>query len=101
MTDTIPEMYLAEAVRRLNENDMYVCYLPSDHTAKVVARTLKELGWTLPIDEQRMAKARKVAAAVCEAVSMTGIAADIRTDNPAAFYRLPAIQAAYNALGED
>jgi len=65
MTD-IPEMYLAEAVRRLNaeytaqglaQTLVWNSRTPATHA---LALTLQELGWTPPIDEARMDKARKV-----------------------------------------
>lgn len=102
----IPEMYLAEAVRRLNAEWGHPGYYKLDKAhfreVRVLARTLQELGWTPPIDEARMAKARKVAAAVLEGWGVPKTAEYIRNDSghmENADYA--AIQAAYDALGED
>jgi hypothetical protein len=83
MTD-IPEMYLAEAVRRLNASGYY--YDRVDHAPIVFARALQELGWTPPIDEARMAKAEKVVSAIGRLICPT---------------RSASVKAAYDALGED
>ena len=84
----IPEMYLAEARRRAPQFSFV------GQVVQILARTLQELGWTPPIDEARMAKARKVTAAVFEATDMDGAARGVLTV-------LRAFQAAYDALGED
>lgn len=94
----IPEMYLAEAVRRLDSN--LDSKWRGTTAAYTLASTLQELGWTPPIDEARMAKARKVTAAVFRGVSFTN-GAD-RIEQYSEFdEELAAIQAAYDALGED
>lgn len=101
MTD-IPEMYLFEAVRRFKENMPGHCWGYSDNEIQVLARTLQELGWTPPIDEARMAKARKVAAAVCVAVSEIGVSNALESGSEnRIMYGRAALQAAYDALGED
>lgn len=87
MTD-IPEMYLAEAVRRLNAEADTVPYNDQDYylpSIKAFARTLQELGWTPPIDEARMAKAR----------------ATYKASQDALLTRGDPVRAIYDALGED
>jgi len=100
MTD-IPEVYFAEALRRLNDRQLQ-CFNRKNHSSQILASTLQELGWTPPIDEARMAKARKVAAAVMEATLCPSHADDIRKnkEHPDSYGEF-AIQAAYKALGED
>lgn len=99
MTD-IPEMYLAEAVRRLNLEFGKNHYTPDDtplREVRVLADTLQELGWKPPVDEARMVKARKAAAAVFEAANMPERAAECRsgvTTPPRSVW------AVYDALGE-
>ncbi len=107
MTD-IPEMYLAEAVRRLNaeyaaqglaQTLVWNSRTPATHA---LALTLQELGWTPPIDEARMAKARKVAAALAGAWGFSGSKRAFL--EPARILNADdreALQAAYDALGED
>jgi hypothetical protein len=94
----IPEMYLAEAVRRLNaagkgiwtKNDYTHCYVIT------LARTLQELGWTPPVDEARMAKARKALGAAFDALGQRDAAYAVRVQDDHI-----GVQAAYDALGED
>ncbi len=110
MTD-IPEMYLAEAVRRLNaeyaaqglaQTLVWNSRTPATHA---LALTLQELGWTPPIDEARMAKARKVAAAVLEASGYAilgrAVSRVVDMQPQECSDAILAIQAAYDALGED
>jgi len=100
MTDDIPEMYLAEALRRFNAAINKPSWTAHDYSNNIVvahAATLQELGWTPPIDEARMAKARKVAAAVLIEAAHCGWAIKAELDAPNA----RTIQAAYDALGED
>ncbi|RPI59350.1 MAG: hypothetical protein EHM48_09015, partial [Planctomycetaceae bacterium] len=77
MTD-IPQMYLDEAIRRL-ENDCPYLSWDGSVAVPVLAHTLQELGWKPPIDEARMAKARKVAAAVFKAAGFITTADNIET----------------------
>lgn len=104
MTD-IPEMYLAEAVRRLNAACIDDPWSRKDSITKVLARTLQELGWKPPIDEARMAKARKVAAAVLEAsgyaILARAVSRVVDMQPQECSDAILAIQAAYDALGED
>jgi hypothetical protein len=93
MTD-IPEMYLTEAVRRLKQ------FHPKSDAVKTLAATLQELGWTPPIDEARMAKARKVAAAVARQLDHSVVSKTIIRGGKS-IYATDAIEAAYDALGED
>jgi hypothetical protein len=106
MTD-IPEMYLAEAVRRANAravtSDVWTLESARISAAmQAFARALQELGWTPPIDEARMAKARKVAAAVLVAAEMDASAGCVLAGTEViGGVADAAIQAAYDALGED
>lgn len=102
MTNDIPETYLNEALQQV-EAFFAAMYSGqpgyfdfNSFTVRVVARTLQKLGWTPPIDEARMAKARKVAAAVAFELGEYAIAKNIRCGLPSA-----SAQAAYGALGED
>lgn len=105
--DRIEEMYLAEAVRRtdvIRLQDSARLPLRVDECRdlsafKAHARTLKELGWKPPIDEARMAKARKVAVAVKYAEGQHYTAAAIERGDHS--YGFSIIQAVYDALGED
>ena len=55
MTDPIPQAYLIEAVRRLNDANCAISFSTETQTVRVLARTLQELGWEPPVDpvEQR------------------------------------------------
>ena len=97
MTD-IPKMYLAEAVRRLNSAG--ADWQKSGYVARTFAATLQELGWTPPIDEARMAKARKVAAAVARVLDRELVAEAILCNHESHISK-KALKAAYDALGED
>ncbi len=97
----IPEVYLAEAMRRLNTRGLDG-YSKFDHSSRILASTLQELGWTPPVDAVRMAKARKVAAAVLGTTFLNANAEAIQEhrEQPNSYGEL-AIQAAYKALEED
>ncbi len=102
MTD-IPEMYLAEAAKRCGFDSwrdlLNAASSTAIHCAEVLARTLQELGWKPPIDEARMAKARKVAMSFLRAAGAMHSASSIAGGNPTDWAG-DCVQAAYDALGE-
>ena len=93
-TDSIPQEYLDEAVRRLNDR-LKGWFKADDLATKVLARTLQELGWKPPIDPM-LVRARELAVR------------SIGTDYPLTVKRFrtglndsdPAVQAALIALRE-
>ena len=104
MTDNIEEIYLTEAVRRFNSKHPQGCWTKADYNnpyVVVLGGALKELGWKPPIDQARMDKARKVAAAVLAAAGFPSSALLIRDGREVSEkYTGRALQAAYDALGE-
>jgi len=103
MTDDIPEMYLAEAKRRLNTEKLgsALNWAASGIAVMALSRTLQELGWTPPIDEARMAKARKVLVAVREINREYDSAQRIRHNQELWAKDEAAVKAAYDALGDE
>jgi hypothetical protein len=106
MNNDIPQVYLDEAVQRLNferakafGGEVIKFWSSDDYNVQVLALTLQELGWEPPVDPKE-ALARKVAAAVCEVMSRPVMARFIREGRGSSPIEKSVVQAALIALTE-
>lgn len=95
----IPQMYLDEAIRRLNNGvglDVWARDLNDNPTLRTLARTLQELGWQPPVDPM-LVRAREIAAKCWADLNCTFSASQILDGTGDCE---PAVQAALIALRE-